>query len=75
MKLAIVVYLAAGILLLLAGFYGTGDCPIKNKDVVSDGFFVIVWPVYFAMDVLAGPYSATGWLHLQTCQGGIPLLR
>ena len=68
-------YLALGLILLVAGFYGTGPCPLKNTDVVSDGVFVIGWPVYLYNDVVRGPLTAGQWLHLQSCQGGVAVKR
>ena len=75
MKFAIIVYLAVGIVLLVVGFFGTGECRLKNTDLFSNAAFVLVWPIYFTIDVLIGPLQVANWLHMQACQGGIPLLR
>jgi len=64
-------YLTFGIIFLLAGFYATGDCPLKNKDVLSNVVFVLGWPVYLYNDVVRGPLTAGEWLHLQACSGGV----
>jgi hypothetical protein len=75
MKLAIIIYLMVGVVLLVVGFYGTGECRLKNTDLFSDAAFILVWPIYFTVDVIIGPLKAANWLHMQACQGGIPLLR
>ncbi len=75
MRSLIACYLAFGLVLLLIGFYVTGDCPIKNTDVVSDVVFVVGWPVYLYKDVVHGPLTAAQLLHLQACQDGVVALR
>jgi hypothetical protein len=75
MRYAIILYLAAGVVLLFVGFYTTGDCPLKNMNPISDTVFIVAWPVYLFIDVVRGPLSMEGWLHLQACQGGIRFLR
>ncbi len=75
MRSLIAFYLTFGIVLLLVGFYGTGDCPVMNKDVVSDGVFVLGWPVYLYNDVVRGPLTAAQLLHLQACQDGVVAFR
>jgi hypothetical protein len=64
-------YLSIGIVLLLLGFFATGPCPDKNKDVVSDTVFVLGWPVYLYDDVVHGTGSAPQWLHRQACERGV----
>ncbi|MFI4947243.1 MAG: hypothetical protein ACHQC9_00390 [Alphaproteobacteria bacterium] len=71
MRLVLGFYLTFGVIFLLVGFYGTGDCPIKNKDVLSDVVFVLGWPVYLYNDVVRGPLTAGEWLHLQACGNGV----
>src|SRR5689334_13185749 len=51
MRSLIGTYLSIGIILLVLGFFATGACPDKNKDVVSHAVFVLGWPVYLYDDV------------------------
>ena len=67
-------YLSVGIVLLLLGLFATGECPDKNKDVVSNVVFVLGWPVYLYDDVVHGNFSAPQWLHRQACEGGVVAL-
>lgn len=71
MRPLIGLYLTVGILLLVVGFFATGPCPDKNRDVVSDAVFVLGWPVYLYDDVAHGNMSAPQWLHRQACEGGV----
>lgn len=71
MRALIGFYLTIGIALLLVGFFATGPCPDKNKDVVSNVVFVVGWPVYLYDDVVKGNVAAPQWLHRQACQGGV----
>ena len=71
MRALITLYLVIGIVLLLLGFFATGDCPDKNTDIVSDVVFVLGWPVYLYDDVVHGNLSAPEWLHRQACEGGV----
>jgi hypothetical protein len=71
MRTLIASYLTFGLVLLLIGFYVTGDCPLKNTDVASDVVFVLGWPVYFYNDVVRGTLTAAQLLHLQACQNGV----
>lgn len=71
MRALIPFYLTIGIVLLLVGFYATGDCPNMNKDVVSDAVFIVGWPVYLYGDVVRGPLTPAQWLHLQACGEGV----
>jgi hypothetical protein len=64
-------YLSVGILLLVIGFFATGECPNKNKDVVSNAVFILGWPVYLYDDVVHGQATAPRWLHRQACEGGV----
>jgi hypothetical protein len=64
-------YLTFGFVLLLVGFYATGDCPVKNTDVASDVIFVVGWPLYLYADVVRGPLTPAQWLHLQACGEGV----
>ena len=64
-------YLCVGLLMLLVGFFATGPCPDKNRDVVSNVVFVLGWPVYLYDDVVQGNAAAPQWLHRQACEGGI----
>ena len=64
-------YLSIGIVLLMVGFFATGPCPVKNKDVVSNAVFVVGWPVYLYDDVVQGKVNAPQWLHRQACEGGV----
>ena len=68
-------YLSIGIVLLLVGFFATGPCPTKNKDVVSNVVFVMGWPVYLYDDVVHGKATAPQWLHRQACEGGVAAYR
>ena len=68
-------YLTLGIFLLLVGLFATGDCPDKNKDVVSNVVFVLGWPVYLYDDVVHGNLTAPQWLHRQACEGGVVAYR
>jgi hypothetical protein len=63
-------YLSIGIVLLVLGFFATGPCPDKNRDVVSHTVFVLGWPVYLYDDVVHGTETAPQWLHRQACEGG-----
>jgi hypothetical protein len=74
MRSLIALYLAFGFVLLVVGFYATGDCPIKNKDVISDAVFVAAWPVYFYKEVVRGPLTPAQLMHLQACQNGVVAL-
>lgn len=71
MRSLVGLYLSIGILLLVVGFFATGPCPNKNRDVVSDVVFVLGWPVYLYDDVAHGNLSAPQWLHRQACEGGV----
>ena len=71
MRALIALYLMIGVVLLVLGFFATGDCPDKNRDVVSDVVFVLGWPVYLYDDVIHGNVTAPQWLHRQACEGGI----
>jgi hypothetical protein len=71
MRALITLYLMIGVVLLLLGFFATGDCPEKNTDVVSDVVFVLGWPVYLYDDVVHGNLGAPEWLHRQACEGGV----
>ena len=64
-------YLSIGIVLLVLGFFATGPCPDKNRDVVSHTVFVLGWPVYLYDDVVHGKGTAPQWLHRQACEGGV----
>jgi hypothetical protein len=64
-------YLSIGIVLLMLGFFATGPCPDKNRDVVSHTVFVLGWPVYLYDDVVHGTATAPQWLHRQACEGGV----
>jgi hypothetical protein len=75
MRYVIILYLAFGIALLFVGFFATGDCPLKNMNPISNAFFIVAWPGYLFTDVIRGPLSLGSWLHLQSCQGGIRILR
>jgi len=65
MRSLLTLYLVIGIVLLALGFLATGDCPEKNKDVVSNVVFVLGWPVYLYDDVVHGNLTAPAWLHKQ----------
>ena len=71
MRSLVGLYLSIGIVLLLVGFFATGPCPEKNKDVVSDVVFVLGWPVYLYDEVLHGEVTSPQWLHRQACEGGV----
>ena len=58
MRALISLYLTIGVVLLVLGFFATGDCPDKNTDVVSDVVFVLGWPVYLYDDVVHGNLTA-----------------
>src|SRR4051794_30075242 len=62
-------YLAIGIIMLLIGFFATGPCPDKNRDIVSNVVFVLGWPVYLYSDVVQGDVTSPQWLHRQACEG------
>lgn len=64
-------YLSIGIVLLVVGFFATGPCPDKNKDVVSNVVFVVGWPVYLYDGVVQGNAASPQWLHKQACEGGV----
>lgn len=74
MRALIAIYLAFGFVMLMVGFYGTGDCPIKNKDWVGNAVFVAGWPVYFYNEVMRGPLTPAQLMHLQACQNGVVAL-
>jgi hypothetical protein len=71
MRSIVSLYLVIGIILLLIGFFATGDCPNKNDKIVNDVVFVLAWPVYLYGDVVVGPMSPEQWLHKQACEGGL----
>jgi hypothetical protein len=71
MRALISLYLTIGVVLLVLGFFATGDCPDKNTDVVSNTVFVLGWPVYLYDDVVHGNLAAPEWLHRQACEGGV----
>lgn len=71
MRALVGLYLSLGIALLLVGFFATGPCPTKNKDVASDAVFVVGWPVYLYKDVVHGKATVPQWLHRQACQAGV----
>jgi hypothetical protein len=71
MRSLVGLYLSIGIVLLVVGFVGTGPCPDKNTDVVSNVVFVLGWPVYLFDDVVQGKATAPQWLHRQACEGGV----
>lgn len=75
MRPLVSLYLMIGLVLLLVGFVGTGPCPEKNTDVVSDVVFVLGWPVYLYDDVVQGRATAPQWLHRQACEGGVVAYR
>jgi hypothetical protein len=75
MRSLIGLYLSVGLIMLLLGFFATGPCPDKNKDVVSDAVFVLGWPVYLYGDVVDGNAAAPQWLHRQACEGGVVAYR
>ena len=60
MRSLVGLYLSIGLVLLVVGFFATGPCPNKNKDVVSDAVFVLGWPVYLYDDVASGDAVALG---------------
>jgi hypothetical protein len=64
-------YLAVGVVLMLVGLFGTGACPSKNTDMLSDLIFVLGWPGYLYKDVINGPLTTAQLLHKQACGGGI----
>ena len=71
MRWIVFLYLLIGVLLLVLGFIGTGDCPNKNAKLDNDIVFVLTWPVSFYGHVIVGPMSPTGWVHKQACEGGL----
>jgi len=71
MRSIIALYLAIGIVLLLVGFFATGPCPDKNRDIVNDAVFVLTWPVGLYGHVITGTMTPQGWLHAQACEGGL----
>jgi hypothetical protein len=71
MRVLFTLYLIVGFLLLLVGLYATGDCPVTNKDMLSNLVFIISWPGYLYKDVLQGPMTPAQWLHTQACGGGV----
>ena len=75
MRSLVGLYLSIGLVLLLVGFFATGSCPNKNKDVVSDVVFVLGWPVFMYDDVASGHAAAPQWLHRQACEGGVVAYR
>lgn len=75
MRSLVGLYLSIGLVLLVVGFVGTGPCPNKNKDVVSDVVFVLGWPVFLYDDVVQGHTAAPQWLHRQACEGGVVAYR
>ncbi|HLY46894.1 MAG TPA: hypothetical protein VKQ73_15030 [Stellaceae bacterium] len=68
-------YLIVGLALILVGFYGTGDCPSRNTDFLSDLVFVISWPGYLYKNVLQGPMTPMQWMHAQACAGGVVIFQ
>ena len=75
MRSLVGLYLSLGIVLLLIGFFATGACPNRNKNVISDVVFVLGWPVYLYDDVVHGTVTAPQWLHRQACEGGVVAFR
>jgi hypothetical protein len=71
MRSFVSLYFIIGILLLVFGYFGTGDCPDKNTDVVNDVVFVLTWPVELYGYVITGPMTPEQWLHKQACEGGL----
>ena len=71
MRSIVSLYLVIGIVLLVVGYFATGDCPKKNTDVVNDVVFVLTWPVGLYGYVVAGTMTPTEWLHAQACEGGL----
>ena len=71
MRALISLYLIIGVVLLALGYFATGECPEKNKDIVSNVVFVLGWPVYLYDDVVHGNLTAPQWLHRQACEGGV----
>jgi hypothetical protein len=71
MRSLIGTYLSIGIALLVLGFFATGPCPDKNRDLVSHAVFVLGWPVYLYDDVVHGTAAAPQWLHRQACEHGV----
>jgi hypothetical protein len=75
MRPLVSLYVMIGLVLLVVGFVGTGPCPEKNTDVVSDVVFVLGWPVFLYDDVVQGRTTAPQWLHRQACEGGVVAYR
>ncbi len=71
MRVLFTLYLIVGVMLLLIGFYGTGSCPERNTDILSDLVFAISWPGYLYKNVVQGQMSPGQWLHTQSCGTGV----
>jgi hypothetical protein len=71
MRSLITSYLAVGVVMMLVGLFGTGPCPNKNTDMLSDLIFVLGWPGYLYKDVINGPLTTAQLLHQQACAGGV----
>jgi len=72
MRSIVSLYLVIGILLLIFGYFATGQpCPNKNTDVVNDVVFVLTWPVGLYGYVIVGTMTPNEWLHAQACEGGL----
>jgi len=70
MRALIGLYLSIGIALLAIGLLGTGACPNRNTELVSNAVFVLTWPVGLYAEVYQGRLSASQWLHAQVCEAG-----
>jgi hypothetical protein len=70
MRALVVLYLTIGIALLGIGFLATGPCRDPNKDIVTNGVFVLTWPVGLYAEVYRGRLTIEDWLHAQACGGG-----
>lgn len=70
MRSIIALYFIIGIVLLLLGYFATGDCPDKNVDIVNDVVFILTWPVELYGYVITGDMTPQAWLHQQACGGG-----
>lgn len=71
MRALIGFYLAVGVVLLLVGFLGTGECEHHNFDIFSNMIFVLGWPGYLYRDVVYGSLSTGQLLHDQACVGSV----
>ena len=71
MRSLIGLYLSLGIVMLLIGFFASGECHDRNIDVFSNLFFVLGWPGYLYRDVVSGAMTTGQLLHQQACGGGI----